>query len=180
MNSTKPSFKTISLIVAILTQTYSTSFGAEQPRQLQILIEKHQEATGKVDKAFFEELQKLKTNYTKAGDLESANAVVAVIEGKSVAPQSIEKHASLHNKIVNTTWEYHHKSATVTFDLKESNLLRGRGTWGDAKWRVISDNEIIIEHTSGAKMVMTFDKLFRSFSGHDWDGSKVTGVRASK
>jgi len=180
MNTPTPLPKIFLLIVTILSQTYSTLLAADQPQMLQTLVEKHNEAIRKVDKVFIEELQKLKTSYTKAGDLDSANAVVAVIEGIPVATQPNKGSKKLYDKIINTTWNYHHKSAIVNFEFKEANLLRGRTVWGDAKWRVISDSEIIIEHPNGAKMVMTFDKSFGSFYGHDWDGSRVTGVKDSK
>lgn len=158
----------------------TVSSGADLPRKLQLLVEKHQDAVKRVDKVFLDELEKLKTSYTKAGDLDAANAVVGIIEGIPSIPEPDKKIKKLRDEITNTTWNYHHNSAIVTFDFKEANLVRARNVWADARWRVISDSEVIIEHSSGAKMVMTFEEDFRSFYGHDWDGSRVTGVRAPK
>ena len=118
--------------------------------------------------------------YTKAGDLDSANAVDALIKGNSAPSQGSKKTKKIFNEIVNTTWKYHHSTAIITFDFKRSGSLRAKSVWGSVKWRVVSDNEIIIEHPNGAKMVMTFDKSFKSFHGHDWDGSSVKGSRVSK
>jgi len=68
------------LIIVILAQTCSASFGAELPQQVQRLTKKRQAAINKINDAFVNELEKIKTNYTKAGDLENANLVAALIK----------------------------------------------------------------------------------------------------
>ncbi len=80
MNSTKPLFRTVTLIAMFLTQAYSVSFGAGLPYQVQRLVEKRQQAISKIDNSFVDELEKIKTNYTKAGDLENANLVAELIK----------------------------------------------------------------------------------------------------
>lgn len=52
----------------------------ELPEDVQILINKRDNAISQINIKFVEELEKLKVKYTKSGDLDSANAIVALIE----------------------------------------------------------------------------------------------------
>lgn len=79
MNTTTSYFKRVILIIVIFTQTYSASSG-ELPQQIQKLDEKRQKAISKINEVFVNELDKIKMNYTKAGDLENANLVADLIK----------------------------------------------------------------------------------------------------
>jgi len=68
------------ILIAITTLTLSTLLSsAEQPQKLTRLITLRNQEVAKIDERFLEALEKLKVQYTKSGDLESANAVVEVI-----------------------------------------------------------------------------------------------------
>lgn len=78
MNKINTSFRKVALALVISTQL-STLFGAELPQAVRTLVEKRQEAISRIDNIFVQELEKIKTNYTKAGDLEMANMVAELI-----------------------------------------------------------------------------------------------------
>jgi hypothetical protein len=60
----------------------SVAFSLEKefPSDVQWLVSKRNEAVARIDQTFVEELGKLKVKYTKAGDLENANTVAALIK----------------------------------------------------------------------------------------------------
>jgi hypothetical protein len=62
-----------------MAQSFCTLTGAELPHQVRALVEKRQSAINKINLAFIQELEKIKVDYTKAGDLENANLVAGLI-----------------------------------------------------------------------------------------------------
>lgn len=66
------------------------AFGAELPPDVQRLVEQRNNAIQNIDKKFAEELDKLKVRYTKAGELDSANTIVNLIETINV-PNNLSK-----------------------------------------------------------------------------------------
>jgi hypothetical protein len=80
MNISNTSFRQVALAIVILIQAYSASFGSDLPQQVQRLVDKRQEAISRIDKVFVDELEKIMTSYTKAGDLENANMVAELIK----------------------------------------------------------------------------------------------------
>ena len=54
--------------------------GSELPTDVQNLISKREKAIAEIDRIYVRELEELKVKYTKAGDLDSANAIVSLIE----------------------------------------------------------------------------------------------------
>ena len=99
---------------------------------------------------------------------------------ETTTTQSIKGTKLLYEKIANSSWRYHYKSHIVKFSLKRSGKIEKGHMWGDTTWRVISPNEMILEHPNGDKMIMTFDRSLNSFRGKDWDGTSVSGVRFTK
>ena len=83
MNTIKPLFIVLFPVIA-LAFAMPNSFGAEMPHGIQTLIDKRKEAIRKIDKVFIEELEKVKTAYVKAGDLEKANLAAELIKSTSV------------------------------------------------------------------------------------------------
>jgi hypothetical protein len=81
------------------------------PEDVQRLISKRDLAIAQIDIRFVEELDKLKVKYTKAGDLDAANAIVSLIEKTPVKVMdnvpAKEAHLSLDGK-----WLYRRGSAT--------------------------------------------------------------------
>ena len=62
-----------------MAQGFCTLPGAELPHQVQALVEKRQSAISKINVVFIQELERIKINYTKAGDLDNANLVAGLI-----------------------------------------------------------------------------------------------------
>ncbi len=56
------------------------SLGTELPEEAQRLIASRKKTIETIDKKFVYELDKIKTNYTKKGDLDSANAILDLIK----------------------------------------------------------------------------------------------------
>jgi hypothetical protein len=67
-------------VVLLMPLMCFVAFGAELPSDVQRLFEQRNNAIQKIDVKFTEELDKLKVKYTKAGDLESANAILDLIK----------------------------------------------------------------------------------------------------
>jgi len=80
MNTLNKSLKIVVLTLLITPQVFSSLFGAELPHAVRTLVEKRQDAISRIDNVFVQELEKIKVNYTKAGDLESANMVAELIK----------------------------------------------------------------------------------------------------
>lgn len=158
----------------------SCIFANELPSDAKWLTAKRAEAIEKIDRTYVKELEKLKVKYTKKGDLDSANAIVALMEDKSIPfRQKSSASSKLFDEIVNTGWKYYHPGGNNGFVLERSGTLEAERWWGICKWRVISDSEILIEHPKGErKMIMTFSEDFDSFRGYHWDGTPVTGSRS--
>jgi hypothetical protein len=71
----------------------SPASGSDVPKDARLLLEKREAAVKAIDQRFVEELKKLKVAHTKRGDLESANAIVELIN-KYETEQGIAKHES--------------------------------------------------------------------------------------
>ena len=67
------------------------SFGAELPQEARRLIDARAKAIENIDKQFVGELEKIKIAYTKKGDLESANAIVNLINTVPLDVQFVGK-----------------------------------------------------------------------------------------
>lgn len=67
-------------VCAIISLLAGWSSGEELPREVERLISKRNEAVTKIDRTMVEELEKLKLQYTKDGDLEAANKTVELID----------------------------------------------------------------------------------------------------
>ena len=79
MNSTNILSRRGALTFLIMAQGFCTLRGAELPHQVQALVEKRQSAISKINVVFIQELERIKINYTKAGDLDNANLVAGLI-----------------------------------------------------------------------------------------------------
>jgi hypothetical protein len=83
MNPIRSLSATIFILLSTLVLALPISFGAEMPQGIQTLIDKRQDAIGKIDKMFIQELEKVKIAYVKAGDLEKANLAAELIKNTS-------------------------------------------------------------------------------------------------
>ncbi len=99
----------------------SLAQGSELPDDARQLLEKRDEAVKAIDRQFAEELEKLKTAHTKRGDLDSANAIAALISSTQIAR-------------LTGVWKRDYDSSLFEFDAE------GGGVWGGRdKFRVIYD-----------------------------------------
>jgi hypothetical protein len=97
----------------------TTIVSADQlPEDLQRLIDRRADGVAKIDTVFVGELEKLKIKYTKAGDLDAANAVVALIQQ---TPIKVVDAAPADAEFEGTTWAFHNKGGK----LGEIELLAG-------------------------------------------------------
>ena len=111
----------------------SLAQGSELPVDARQLLEKRDEAVKAIDRRFAEELEKLKTAHTKRGDLDSANAIVALID-KYKADQSNQKDSSTQIALLAGVWKRDYDSSLFEFDAE------GGGVWGGRdKFSVIYD-----------------------------------------
>jgi hypothetical protein len=105
MNTLSTSIRRVALTMVISTQVLSTLIGAELPQVVRTLMEKRQEAISRIDNVFVQELEKIKVNYTKGGDLESANMVAELINqtkerDRGFSPDGDDALISLESKLV--------------------------------------------------------------------------------
>jgi hypothetical protein len=66
--------------ILLVFSLVSRAGASEIPNDARLLLEKREEAVKAIDRRLVEELEKLKVAHTKRGDLESANAIVALIK----------------------------------------------------------------------------------------------------
>ena len=82
----------------------------ELPDDVQRLIDSRARAVLRIDLKFVSELEKLKTKYTKAGNLDSANAIAALIK-ETPLPDLDAK--SPDSEFVGTSWAFHNKAGQL-------------------------------------------------------------------
>jgi hypothetical protein len=114
-------------------------------------------AVSPLKKTYLTELQKLKTDYTKSGDLEAALAVDAEIkslEGGSPAANSVSTSAepkkattknALEKQLVNTSWTMTRTSdgaAWGTMEFKDKGVLMFNK---ERKWTVMDKRKVSLE-----------------------------------
>lgn len=144
----------------------------ELPDDLQRLIEKRGEAIAQIDLKFVKELEKLKTKYTKAGDLDSANAIVALIEK---TPVKLSDAVSADPQFDGTTWALHNKAGR----LGELELLPGGKIKSDkypnSGWRRIDKDTIRFQYDKDDKSPEPGHVVFR-FQGATRD--QMSGIQS--
>ena len=75
----KITLKSLIVVFLPLALMSTISLGAELPQEALRLVELRKKAIENIDKQFVGELEKVKITYTKKGDLDSANAIVTLI-----------------------------------------------------------------------------------------------------
>ena len=109
----------------------------ELPDDVQRLIDKRGEAIAQIDLKFVKELEKLKTKYTKAGDLDSANAIVALIEKTPV--MVVDTDSGIPRKdLIEGAWKQVSDGKIWTFDDKGGG---GGQNPNNTRFKVIYDTE---------------------------------------
>ena len=144
----------------------------ELPDDVQRLIDKRGEAIAQIDVKFVNELEKLKTKYTKAGDLDSANAIVALIEK---TPVKVLNAVPADPEFDGTSWAFHNKAGR----LGELEFLAGGKIKSDkypnSGWRRIDKNTIKFQYDRDDKSPEPGHVVFR-FQGAARD--QMSGIQS--
>ena len=81
--------KTLSIILAAIVSLIVVPQAAEKlPSDVQILVDQRAVAALKIENSFSQELEKLKVDYTKQGDLDMANGIASLIKGGAASANS--------------------------------------------------------------------------------------------
>ena len=119
------------------------SLRAELPEEAQRLIDMRKDAIEKIDRKFIDELEKIKTTYTKRGDLPSANAVQAQIDNLTNALGKPIPVGSPQSRLVGTSWENRDVPGGSRLEFLSSGQFREvypQKTW-TGTWKAISATE---------------------------------------
>jgi len=92
---------------------------------------------------------------------------------------SIAGSKRLYEKLTGTVWYHRYKGQDFAFAFGPSGLIERHPSWTGTKWRVVSPTEVILEGTTGAKMLLTFDHEVTQFTNIDWDGTPTSGKIAA-
>jgi hypothetical protein len=144
----------------------------ELPDDVQRLIDKRGEAIAQIDLKFVNEMEKLKTKYTKAGDLDSANAIVALIKK---TPAKVVDAVPADPEFDGTTWAFHNKAGR----LGELELLAGgkikSEKYPNSGWRRIDKDTIRFQYDRDDKSPEPGHVVFR-FQGAARD--QMSGIQS--
>lgn len=147
----------------------------ELPEDLQHLMEKRTEAVAKIDAAFISKLEKLKIKYTKVGDLDTANAIVALIEKFKATDPNYGNLPIFPNNIFGEIFSW--SSNGTNHGNKLILLEGGKGSFsGDAiTWRKMNGRKLRLNFKYGNPEI-EFSDDSKSFEGIDADKqSKISG-----
>jgi len=91
------------------------------------------------------ELQRLKIDYTKAGDLESALAVDAEIKALSDKPEVTKPHPEKTCKFIDTTWRNDQSGNVLEFKSDgQFSESEGSGNRWTGTWEIVTDTEVTV------------------------------------
>ena len=97
----------------------------------------------------------------------------------STTPASIAGSKRLYEKLAGTVWYHRYKGQDFEFVFGRSGFIERHLNWTRTKWRAVSPTEVILEGTTGAKMLFTFDHEVTQFTNIDWDGTPTSGKIAA-
>ena len=103
----------------------SHASGSEVPNDARLLLEKREEAVKAIDRRLVEELEKLKLANTKRGDLESANAIAALIK-QYRADQDIAKDEPSQIARLVGIWRRDTDKTTLQFNADGTGMWNNR------------------------------------------------------
>jgi hypothetical protein len=120
------------------------TFGAEIPPELERLNEQRARQIAEIDKIYMRQLELLKTKFTKAGNLDAANQVVAILDKMAPAKEA-EKE---------TRWVWGDGNELVLLP----NGVATHTSWiKNGKWRKDADGLIRLESDVGLKSTIRID-----------------------
>lgn len=147
------------LAIALL----GTITAAALPYEVTELRNKRDAKVAEIDRVYLDELEKLKTNYVKAGNLEVANAIRDIIDGMR-APVIVGGDDALRKSMNGTSWKREGSDKVLTFrpDGKVSK------SWGQLTpgWEVRNGRI----HAEGTEFAMSKDNKSLKARGGKKDG----------
>lgn len=140
------------------------------PQGIQTLIDKRKEAVRKIDKVFVEELEKIKTAYVKAGDLEKANLAAELIKNTSVT--GTDEVFSLDGE-----WRYRidGKAVSIVRRFKGNKLIDEGGV--EHHWEFVNDGITIWWNPRMFEKLVIDPKTPDVIKGANHDGTRFTYTR---
>ena len=140
--------------------------GEELPIDIQSLLNKRNQAVAKIDQTLVQELEKLKVKYTKAGELDLANATVALIENYKTNEPNAGNLPVFPNEIFGKSFSW---TANGRNDGNRLIILEGgKGTFsGNAiTWMKINGRKLRLNFANGSSEI-EWSNDGKSFMGTD-------------
>lgn len=120
------------------------AFGAEIPPELERLNAQRARQISEIDKIYMGQLELLKIKFTKAGDLDAANQVAAILK----------KMAPVEEADRETHWEWGSGGQLV---LRQDGVATHTVWTKNGKWRREADGTIRLESSSGRVFIIRID-----------------------
>lgn len=149
------------VIVILLTAVFS--MGEELPIDIQSLLNKRDQAVAKIDQTLVQELEKLKVKFTKAGDLESANKTVKLIEQYSANFELVGEWSVRSG----TGW-----SGVFNF--------LPNGKINDGTWRIVNNKKVICKWPDGTSDTFDLPQVDGILTGVNSKGPVLKGTKIKK
>ena len=137
---------TILLVAALCLPVHAES---DLPSELQDLVRKRQREEEKLQEQFSLAVEKLKMNYARKGDLDAANAAVALLEGKK---------GGVRDRLVGTSWRFLgvNKQRLNEFEFMRDGSVKCDHAYPEATWTRLDDKHILFRYAPGAEYIVFF------------------------
>jgi hypothetical protein len=134
--------------IALLSIILALPISAEEqlPREVRELLSKRDKADEKIDLQFNKALEKLKNKYLSNKDLDGANAVASILDGKT--PIIEEQKKEIKDELVDTTWTFLgiNKQEINQFEFKTDGSVKCDKAYRDATWERLDDDHILFRY----------------------------------
>jgi hypothetical protein len=131
------------------------TFGAEIPPELERLNEQRARQISEIDKVYMRQLELLKTKFTKAGNLDAANQVVAILDKMAPAKEADKE----------TRWVWSGGGELVL----HPNGVATHTVWKkNGKWSKDADGSIRLESDVGLKSTIRINGNTGIVEGANW------------
>jgi hypothetical protein len=166
---------TLSTVILILLSAVF-SMGEELPIDIQSLLNKRNQAVAKIDQTLVQELEKLKVKYTKAGELDSANATVVLIENYKAKEPDVGNLPVFPNEIFGKSFSWTANGRNDGYQL--IILEGGKGTFSGKAitWKKINGRKLRLNFANGNPEIEWTDDG-KSFVGTDSDRRSIVSGR---
>lgn len=156
---------TLSSIILIFV-TVAFSVGEELPSDIQSLLNKRDQAVAKIDQTLVQELEKLKIKYTKAGELDAANATVALIDKYKATQTDGGKLPEFPNDIYGKifSWADNGKNRGNRLVILEGG--KGNFSGNAITWKKMNGRKLRLSYKNGNPEIEWSDDG-KSFTGFD-------------